>query len=224
MTPLAPSDAAADARTREVVVQRVRGAAGHEDDDRLAVEEPLEIRLQFHDGERARIQPLSVTMRTPGHDAELAVGFLVSEGVVRVPGDVADVRHCPTRLDQPSHNVLTVRLADGAAFDPARLERHFYTTSSCGVCGKTSLEALEVTGCPVLGPGPALRPEVIHSLPATLRAAQSVFDETGGLHAAALFDADGRLLRLREDVGRHNAVDKLVGSFFLEGRLPLSDA
>ncbi len=221
MTADALRDPATDARARTFAVQRVRAGGMRADDDRLAVEEPLEIRLQFwtDDGERRRLQQkaLALTMRTPGHDDDLAVGFLVSEGVIRAPSDVVQVQHCPVPDELPSHNVLVVRLAETAAFDPKRLERHFYTTSSCGVCGKTSLEALEVTGCPVLAPGPRLAPETIHALPATLRAAQAVFEETGGLHAAALFDAAGTLLRVREDVGRHNAVDKLVGSYWREG-------
>lgn len=195
------------------------------DDDRLAVEEPLEIRLQYEEHGAPRLRQIAVTMRTPGHDAELAVGFLVGEGIVREASEVEGTQHCPITDVQTSHNVLTVRLAPGVRFDAKRIERNFYTTSSCGVCGKTSLEALEVTGCPALPAGqPRLDPAVVHRLPATLRAAQDVFEQTGGLHAAALFTPDGDLLRVREDIGRHNAVDKLVGSFFFEDRLPLSES
>ena len=216
--------AAADPTVATLPVHRVRSADVRADEDRLAVEEPLEIRLQYEEDGAPRLRQIAITMRTPGHDAELAVGFLVGEGILKSAADVAGTQHCPITEAQTSHNVLTVRLAPGVTFDPRRIERNFYTTSSCGVCGKTSLEALEVTGCPVLPAGhPRLDPSVVHGLPATLRAAQDVFEQTGGLHAAALFTPAGALLRVREDVGRHNAVDKLVGSFFLEDRLPLSD-
>ncbi len=215
---------AADAQVATVPVRRVRGGTARADEDRLAVEEPLEIRLQYEEDGAPRLRPIAVTMRTPGHDAELAAGFLVSEGIVRHAADVAGTRHCPITGRQTSHNVLTVHLAPGVSFDAKRLERHFYTTSSCGVCGKTSLEALDVAGSPVLpGATPRLDAAVIPGLPDALRAAQAVFEQTGGLHAAALFTPAGELVRVREDVGRHNAVDKLVGSFLLEGRLPLSD-
>ncbi len=216
--------AAADPKIAAVPVHRVRDGEAWADEDRLAVEEPLEIRLQFEEDGAARLRPLAVTMRTPGHDAELAAGFLVSEGIVRRAAEIEGTQHCPITTVQTSHNVLTVRLAPGVRFDAKRLERNFYTTSSCGVCGKTSLEALDVVGCPVLpSDTPRLDPATLHGLPETLRAAQAVFEQTGGLHAAALFSPDGDLLRVREDVGRHNAVDKLVGSFFFEDRLPLSD-
>lgn len=216
--------AAADPQVAAVPVRRVRGGTARADEDRLAVEEPLEIRLQYEEGGAPRLRSIAVTMRTPGHDAELAVGFLVSEGIVRRASDVVGTRHCPITERQTSHNVLTVHLAPGVAFDAKRLERHFYTTSSCGVCGKTSLEALDVAGCPVLPKdAPRLEAGVIPRLPEMLRAEQAVFEQTGGLHAAAVFTPAGDLVRVREDVGRHNAVDKLVGSFFLEDRLPLSD-
>lgn len=214
----------ADPQVQTVPVHRVRGTEAACADDRLAVEEPLEIRLQWTEDGAPRLRAISITMRTPGHDAELAVGFLVGEGLLRDAADVAGTQHCPITDKQTSHNVLTVHLADGVTFDAGRLERSFYTTSSCGVCGKTSLEALDVTGCPVLPHDrPVLDIDVIHQLPNTLRTAQDVFEQTGGLHAAALFTPDGELLRVREDVGRHNAVDKLVGSCFLDGLLPLHE-
>ena len=164
-------------------------------------------------------------MRTPGDDESLAVGFLLSEGIIRAARDVRRVRACgpgvgPLQL----HNVVRVELSDEVAVDMNRLERHFYTTSSCGVCGKTSLEALAVQGTPALPEDcPRIAAEVIHTLPERLRTAQAVFDRTGGLHAAALFNAAGEIVSVREDVGRHNAVDKLLGAAFLEGRIPLSD-
>ena len=193
--------------------------------DSLAVEEPLEIRLGFtRDGKREQ-KSLSITMRTPGHDFELAVGFLFTEGIVREPTQVASVRYCglPTPGTQ-LRNVVRVDLAPDIAVDWKRLERHFYTTSSCGVCGKTSLEALEVVACPAIQPDNVqVSAEVIHRLPTALRAAQEVFERTGGLHAAALFDTAGELRLLREDVGRHNALDKLIGARFLAGDIPPSD-
>jgi FdhD protein len=201
-----------------VRVWRVEDARTTEAPDELAVEEPLEIRLAFDaDGRRIR-RGISVTMRTPGHDRELAVGFLFTEGILQTPEQVAKVD------DWGPGNVVRVELAPGVAVDLARLERHFYAASSCGVCGKASLEAVRVRPAfaPIAG-RPTIEPQVIHRLPETLRAAQGAFDRTGGLHASALFDSDGRLLELREDVGRHNALDKLIGTSFLAGRIPLRD-
>ena len=200
-------------------VVRVRGepqtgGAGETVEDRVAVEEPLEIRLVQGD----RVQRLAVTMRTPGHDAELAVGFLAGEGVVRHPADVVEAFHTPLQGGAADPNVVVVRLGEGVRFDARRLERHVYTTSSCGVCGKTSLEAVGAISGPDLPAGPRLAGGVVYGLPDTLRRAQAGFEQTGGLHAAALFTAAGALVRVREDVGRHNALDKLVGSFVLEDR------
>jgi FdhD protein len=187
--------------------------------DVLAVEEPLEVRLGCDAGGRRVRAAVSVTMRTPGCDRELAVGFLFTEGIVTAPGQVASVRTCG------GGNVACVELRRGVAVDLARLERHFYTTSSCGVCGKASLDAVRVCARHRPREGrPVVEAAVIRRLPEALRAAQAVFDRTGGLHAAALFDARGRLLCLREDVGRHNALDKLIGAQFLAGRTPLSEA
>jgi FdhD protein len=187
--------------------------------DALAVEEPLEIRLGCAlDGRRTH-RSISVTMRTPGHDPELAVGFLFTEGIVTAPEQVAGVRTCGR-----AGNVVRVDLRPGVAVDFARLDRHSYTASSCGVCGKTSLEAVRVVaGERPPAHHPIVEPAVIHRLPDLLRAAQPVFGQTGGLHAAALFDSHGQLLCVREDVGRHNAVDKLIGCQFLAGRTPLRD-
>jgi FdhD protein len=157
-------------------------------------------------------------MRTPGHDHELAVGFLFTEGLITDSKQIAGVQAC-------GGNVARVELAPGVAIDLARLERHFYVGSSCGVCGKSSIDAVRVAPRyqPVDG-WPRVAGEVIHRLPDVLRAAQVVFDRTGGLHASALFTLTGRLHGLREDVGRHNALDKLIGAEFLAGRLPLSRA
>jgi FdhD protein len=189
--------------------------------DSLATEEPMEIRV-ISGGKR---QTVAVTMRTPGADFELAAGFLYGEGIVSSPEDVKRISYCvdPEVDAEQQYNIVNVELREGRDYDLRTLERHFYTTSACGVCGKASLEQLELQGCPVIGAGPELTPEKIYGLPEKLREAQGLFEATGGLHAAALFDAEGELVALREDVGRHNATDKLVGWALLEGRLPLGD-
>jgi FdhD protein len=188
--------------------------------DSLATEEPMEIRLVSGDAR----QTLAVTMRTPGADFELAAGFLYGEGIVSSPEDVKKISYCvdPDLDAEQQYNIVNVELRGDRDYDLRSLERHFYTTSACGVCGKASLEQLELRGCPVIPSGPEVSAEVVYSLPEKLREAQGLFEATGGLHAAALFDAEGELVALREDVGRHNATDKLVGWAFLEGRLPLS--
>jgi FdhD protein len=178
-----------------VPVRKFGGAASVEEQDLLAVEEPLQIRAGTHN--------LAVTMRTPGNDAELAAGFLFTEGLVRRAGDIEDIK-C-------SRNTAVVTLAEGLNIDLERTERNFYMTSSCGVCGKASIEALENAGCTIL-PGGVPKVE-----------SPAVFNRTGGLHASGLFSAQGSLVLLREDVGRHNAVDKLIGRALLDGRLPLHD-
>lgn len=184
--------------------------------DTLVTEEPLEIRLNG--------EPLTVTMRTPGSDFELAAGFLVSEGVVSEARQIEAIRYCAGATDdgENTYNVLDVALAEGVEPPDTSVKRNFYTTSSCGLCGKASLDAVYTTARWEVRDDPlALDPEVVTSLPDRLRSAQRVFDRTGGLHAAGLFNAGGELLRLREDVGRHNAVDKLVGWALLDGALPL---
>jgi FdhD protein len=188
--------------------------------DTLATEEPMEIRL-ITGGAR---QTVAVTMRTPGADFELAAGFLYGEGIVKSPDEIAKISYCvDSDLDAAQqYNIVNVELRGGREYDLRPLERHFYTTSACGVCGKASLEQLELRGCPVALPGPEVSAETLYSLPEKLREAQGLFDATGGLHAAALFDGEGNLVALREDVGRHNATDKLVGWALLENRLPLS--
>src|ERR671916_1193027 len=188
--------------------------------DALATEEPMEIRLISDDAK----QTVAITMRTPGADFELAAGFLYGEGIVSSPDDILKISYCvdPDIDVEQQYNIVNVELRGGRDYDLRPLERHFYTTSACGVCGKASLEQLELRGCPVIPPGPEVAPEVIYALPNKLRKAQGLFEATGGLHAAALFDREGELVALREDVGRHNATDKLVGWALLEGRLPLS--
>jgi FdhD protein len=185
--------------------------------DSLATEEPMEIRLDAPGMEQRQV---AVTMRTPGNDFELAAGFLHTEGLVAATGDVRSVRYCSVPREEQQYNVVTVDLA--RPYDVGMLQRNFYTTSSCGICGKASLDSISVRCAPVAD-GPGVSEAVIVELPGRLREAQRLFDRTGGLHAAGLFDAEGRLLELREDVGRHNAVDKLVGHALLAGALPLSE-
>lgn len=177
-------------------------------EDLLAVEEPLEIRIHN--------QPLSLTMRTPGHDAELAAGFLFAEGVVRSAADIAKLAASPRNRNG---NVLNVTLAEGVVCDWSKLKRHFTTTSSCGLCGRESIAAVR-RRLPRVRAKVKVAAGLLHTLPKKLRAAQAVFEATGGLHGAGLFDLRGRLLVAREDVGRHNAVDKVLGWGLLNDGLP----
>jgi FdhD protein len=188
--------------------------------DRLAAEEPMEIRLLTNDSAR----PVAVTMRTPGADFELTAGFLFGEGVIGTAADVRGMSYCtdPGIDGEQRFNIVNVALAGGAP-DTVRLERHFLTTSACGVCGAASLDALQIRTQPLPDGGPSVTPGVLAALPERLREAQGVFAATGGLHAAGLFDPAGTLLALREDVGRHNALDKLVGWALLQGLVPLDD-
>jgi FdhD protein len=208
-------------KTRAVVTTVEQGRRAPARDDALATEEPMETRLII----AGRRQTVAVTMRTPGSDFELAAGFLYGEGIVGSREQVKAITYCRKgEVDEEQrYNIVNVELRAGIDPDLRTLERHFYTNSSCGVCGKASLEALEIRGCPVLPPGPTVTAEVVYSLPDQLRKAQGLFDVTGGLHAAGLFDSYGRLVALREDVGRHNAIDKLVGWALLQDRLPLRD-
>ncbi len=203
-------------------VGQVQGAQVRVRDDALAVEEPLEIRL--YPGAGAPYAQVSVTMRTPGHDFELAAGFLFTEGILHDPNQVDHINYCADHSLEgvQQYNIVNVFLRPGVPVDAERFRRNFYTTSSCGVCGKASIEAVHALGIrPIVGDGLVVDGEIFAGLGATLRGAQTVFDKTGGLHAAALFDPKGHLLAIREDVGRHNAVDKLVGHAFLNRRTPL---
>lgn len=185
--------------------------------DYLATEEPLEIRLT----EPART--IAITMRTPGADFELTAGFLLSEQIITHRADVQRLTHCRDRTLAPDHrdNIVTVTLRPGLTPNLTGLERHFYTTSACGVCGKTSLEALKVRCGAIADTSATVTPATLQQLPHKLQAAQGIFQATGGLHAAALFDLVGNLLAVYEDVGRHNALDKLLGAALLGGQLPL---
>lgn len=203
-------------RTR---VRELSGRTVRERRDDLATEEPLEIRLIGSDGTR---RTTAITMRTPGHDFELAAGFLHGEGLARAE-DIASIAYCTDEDLRPEerYNTVTVRLRVPVPDLPA-LERHFVTSSACGVCGSASLDRLHERCDPLPTDGPMITPEVLYGLPDALRAGQGVFGKTGGLHAAGLFTVTGERVAVREDVGRHNAVDKLVGWSAMQGRLPLS--
>ena len=190
--------------------------------DSVAVEEPLEIRLVFSTPDGRATRSISVTMRTPGNDNELAAGFLFGESIVRQASDIVSIEPCgPAAPDSDNHNVVRVELSPDISVDLGRLQRHFYTTSSCGVCGKTSLDALRVVGVePLTDNHVKFREDILIALPDKLRAQQGTFDKTGGLHAAAAFTTTGELVMTMEDVGRHNAVDKVIGALLLEDRLP----
>jgi FdhD protein len=225
---------------REVAIRRIDGSAETDEKDCLAAEEPLEIRVEGHS--------VAIVMRTPGEDRELAAGFLVTEGLVRRTGDLVEIRHrshcllpgsdgnvrqkeeneAPRGEDSrpapdaslSDGNAINVRLRNPETFDFKKLTRHVFTSSSCGICSKASIEAVRQQ-FPPIEDACELEPQVLLGLPQSLASAQETFKRTGGLHACALFDLTGKLLVLREDVGRHNALDKVVGWALLEGRLPL---
>ncbi len=208
-----------------VQVVRVSDAGWDATGDTVAVEEPMEIRL-LQESEAGTVRkPIAITMRTPGDDFELAAGFLFGEGLIGGRDDVLDISYCldDDVREEQYLNVVTVTVRPGLPIDLARVERNFYTTSSCGICGKASLEALEMQSCRPLPSGIRVAPETIRRLPDLLRTAQPVFRVTGGLHAAGLFDTHGRLIDLREDVGRHNALDKLIGRQVIAGHAALDD-
>ncbi|HEV3412697.1 MAG TPA: formate dehydrogenase accessory sulfurtransferase FdhD [Puia sp.] len=206
----------------QVSIVKIAGDSVKAVRDLLAIEEPLEIRVGFGD----RVQNLAVTMRTPGQDADLALGFLFTEGIIARAADVLAVAPVFLPCSEDKQNTILVTLKEGVVPNLRQAERNFYTTSSCGVCGKASIEAIRTVGAFRAGASEAeqmagIDPAFILGLPERLAAAQELFAETGGLHGAALFDINGALLLVREDVGRHNAVDKLIGAAMMEGRLPL---
>ena len=188
--------------------------------DYLAGEEPLEIQLSAGGDQRTA----AITMRTPGHDYELAAGFLYNEGIIQNKLDILQMTYCVgDERELQEYNMLNVNLRREQLPDLPQLDRHFFTTSACGVCGKTVLDELAKRDLPSLTPGPHVSPAILANLPDRLREAQTIFESTGGLHAAALFDRDGRLIEVREDVGRHNALDKLIGWGLLQKQLPFHD-
>ena len=208
-----------------VPVERIEGPVSCRKQDVLAVEEPLQIRLNYEWKGKRRAKDVAITMRTPGHDTELAAGFLFSEGILESADQILRIGQThPESSRNGNRNSVTIDLRPGIDCDFQRLKRNFYVSSSCGVCGKISIEAVHSRTCfPLPSETPLVDLSAIPGLPDTLRHAQSVFDQTGGLHAAALFDTSGGLLNLREDVGRHNAVDKLIGAEFLRAQLPLRE-
>jgi FdhD protein len=223
--------------TSQAIVDRFTGNQALTTTDTLAVEEPLEMQLASGPFGSRQVKSISVTMRTPGHDYELVAGFLLTEGIVSDSADISKISYVagpssevrsagasPNRTVlpyQPEKNVVRVELATDVTVSMANLERNFYTTSSCGICGKASLLALRTVCPPRAANSLKVAASLLYSLPERLRAGQDVFERTGGLHASGLFDADGHLHSIREDVGRHNAVDKLMGAEFLADRIPL---
>jgi FdhD protein len=189
--------------------------------DLLAIEEPLEIRMGFGPMGDRQQRNVSVTMRTPGHDFELASGFLFTEGIIQNFNQIESVKYCEDGGKQEQkENIVRVELKSEVKIDFQKLQRHFYTTSSCGVCGKTSIDAVKVN-CKSISDSFKISAETIHTLPDKLRKAQQVFEYTGGLHASALFDSEGKLILLREDVGRHNALDKIIGAMLFKNEIPI---
>jgi FdhD protein len=215
------NETARPGRTVETEIERLDGESTKRDYDRVVTEEPLELRLIAG----GATQTLAVTMRTPGNDFELATGFVVSEGIVQRRDQLAGVSYCidPAIDAEQRYNIVNIELSGAQMPDASRFERHFTMNSSCGVCGRANLDALRDAGVPPVNDDARISRSVLYSLPARMREAQRVFATTGGLHAAALFRTDGRLVALREDVGRHNAVDKLTGWSLLENAFPLRD-
>ncbi|QEG22976.1 formate dehydrogenase accessory sulfurtransferase FdhD [Mariniblastus fucicola] len=213
-------------RRKSKSIIRFENGAFTEKADFLAVEEPLEIRIVYGSPGNQRNRSLSITMRTPGHDRELAAGFLLGEGIVTSADQITQFELTGPKDECTGlTNQLCVHVAEGVSFDFGSLQRNFYTTSSCGICGKASLDAVRAQLTHSVGfPSMKVSASLIASLPSTMRERQSTFDETGGLHAAGLFATDGKLVACYEDVGRHNALDKLVGFQCLAGRLRESES
>jgi FdhD protein len=204
-------------------IRKVSGDTRQDSEDCVAVEEPLEIQLCSSGPEGAAAKSISITMRTPGNDAELALGFLSTEGIISSIDQVESVDHTGAVAADGRRNTIRVTVYQDVDVDYERLQRHFYTTSSCGVCGKASLDALKISGATALaGVATTFRRKLVIAMPDRLREQQHLFSATGGLHAAAAFDSRGEIVVLREDVGRHNAVDKVVGWLLRENRLPAS--
>jgi FdhD protein len=228
---------ATDESMLQVPVQRVTGQTSLQVLDSLAIEEPLEIQITYGPRRLRGTRSISVTMRTPGNDIDLAAGFLMTEGVIRDPNDITQITNDGNSLSEDNppaqvisslklgskQNVVRVELGTDVEVNVANLQRNFYATSSCGICGKASLLALRTVCPPRTKNSFGVDAQLLYDLPGRLRASQGVFDRTGGLHAAGIFDSTGNLSALREDVGRHNAVDKLIGSEFLADRTPLRD-
>ena len=207
---------------RVVQVSRHRGDRVQRAKDSLSVEEPLEIRVAWGNVEARAVEALAVTMRTPGDDFDLVAGFLLGEGILDSADGLQELTYCRGQETQ-EYNVVEARLRPGISFDLERLRRNIFTSSSCGICGKASLEAVAVSGCTELEDELRVEGELLPRLPEKLLEGQDVFARTGGLHAAGLFGSDGELHGLSEDVGRHNAVDKILGRAFLDREFPADD-
>jgi len=209
---------------KRTAVIKIKDDGAENTSDALAIEEPLEIRLEYCQANNRKIQNVSVTMRTPGNDAELAAGFLFTEGIVSNAKDIAGIEHCFIACAENKENVMEVKLAEGIVPNLRNAERNFYTTSSCGVCGKGSIAAIRTVGSfnDQKEYQISINSELFYRLPGILRKQQQVFEDTGGLHASALFTITGELLLVREDVGRHNALDKLIGAALHKNWLPLN--
>jgi len=203
-------------------VTKVKGNNTVVNQDLVVVEEPLEIRIGFGKEVNRQQKSLAITMRTPGNDFELALGFLFSEGIIRSSQDYFYINYCKDGNGELSPNVLRVELQPHILLDWERFSRHFYTNSSCGICGKASIESLEGMCTNKLASSFKMKASTLHNLNDTMREAQNVFEYTGGLHAAALFNSEGELLMLREDIGRHNALDKLIGTSLIQTQIPLT--
>jgi len=221
----ADTEQSRSASTRQFEIVEFAATEQHTRRDSVVVEEPVEIRVVFGPAEKRSMRSVSITMRTPGHDRELAAGFLLSENLLTSPSQIESVSTRGVDSEgKPTGNIVRVDVKPDVEIELGRLQRHFFTTSSCGVCGKASLEALEVQGLkPIANDKFRISSQSINALPDLLRAQQETFDKTGGLHGAGLADCQARLVDSREDVGRHNAVDKLIGRSFLDGKTPLTN-
>jgi FdhD protein len=210
---------------KRISIIKVNDTESADASDALAIEEPLEIRLEYGPAGERTVKNVSVTMRTPGHDAELATGFLFTEGIVKNKKDIANIDHCFIACAENKENVIQVSLSESVIPFLQNTERNFYTTSSCGVCGKGSINAIRtVSSFNQQGNhSNSISSEILYQLPEMLQKHQAVFADTGGLHASALFSTDGKLLLVREDVGRHNALDKLIGAALNNNWLPLNN-
>ena len=211
--------------TREVAMARIENGRTQARTDFLACEEPLEIKLAYGPRGQRQSRSLAVTMRTPGEDEELAAGFLFTEGIIGKAADIKAMRHVGDALaEEARENILLVELSEELPVDFDKLNRHFYTSSSCGVCGKASIDMVRSVSCYFPRRDyPTIQASTLQALPEKLSRQQAIFECTGGIHAAASFTPEGELLMVREDVGRHNALDKLLGASLLQGQMPLRE-
>lgn len=211
-------------RSQKIKIKKYSDSDNSSAFDQVAIEEPMEIQICSNTESLSAAKSISITMRTPGHDQDLAIGFLFSESIIENSDDIAAIDEIG-RVDQDSgtSNIIRVTLNSKANLDIKKLERHFYTTSSCGVCGKTSIEAIYNQGCKISKSQFSIKHSKLTELPKKLRAQQIIFGETGGLHAAAVFNTHGEIILVREDVGRHNAVDKVIGALLKRKQLPAND-